>query len=96
MAFGLDAVVTIPGGDPVPTVAFWLPPVTVDHPTGADYRRAEAKRVICVPADDVPAVPRGTTIVMPEMDGMAPASWVVDETERIDSDHHRVIVTEAP
>lgn len=71
----------------------WLPPVTVDHPTGAgDYRRAEAKNVMAVPTDDVPELPRLTIITCAEQDGDDPIDWIVDETQQIDADHHRVLL----
>jgi len=70
----------------------WLPPVTVDYPTGQDYRRAEPKRLLALAASEVPQVPRGTLVVVAEEDGGPLVAWTVDETERIDFDHHRLLV----
>lgn len=92
-AFGLAAVVTLPDGEPVATRAMWLPSDTVNRPAGSDYRRAEVRRVLALPSDDVPQVPRGTVVSVPE--GGGSADWSVDEAERIDFDHHRVVVVPA-
>ena len=94
-AFGLAAVVTLPDGGPVATRAMWLPTDTVNRPAGSDYRRAEVWRVLALPSDDVPQVPRGTVVSVPESEGGESADWSVDEAERIDFDHHRVVVVPA-
>jgi len=92
-AFGIDdATVTPPGGPSVTAVVLWLPPVTVENPQAAEYRRAEARRVLALKVSEVPQVPRGTTIVVAEQTGLADATWSVDETERVDPDHWRVMV----
>jgi len=91
-AFGLPATVTPPGDSTVSAVALWLPPVTVENPSATEYRRAEARRVLALKISEVPQVPRGTVIVAPEMIGLADATWSVDETERVDPDHWRVMV----
>lgn len=95
-AFGVAATVTIPDGDPVETTILWQPPITEEYPTGSEYRRATPRRRMAIPLSDVPTVPRGTVILAPEVSGEAAAEWSVDETERVDSDHHRVIVTSVP
>lgn len=91
-AFGLDATVTVPSGSPVETVVFWLPPVTEDYPADATQRRAEPRRRLVVSAEDVPQVPRGTVILVPEFEGESAATWTVDASDRLDFDHHRVVV----
>lgn len=91
-AFGVAATVTLPDGDPVETRVLWQPPVTEEYPTGSDHRRATPRRRMSIGADDVPNVPRGTIINAAEVRGRAAADWKVDETERVDNDHHRVVV----
>lgn len=91
-AFSLAAVVTPPDGDPVETEAFWLPPTTVEVPVGAELRRAEERRVLVLPKSDVPQVPRGTIIAIPEYEGAATSEWRVDSMEGVHHDHHRVVV----
>jgi len=95
-AFGLPAVVTPPGGPSVETTAVWLPPVTVDHPIGQDLQRAEPKRVLALPyTPGVTSIPRGTVVVVPEMKDAAPASWKVDEVDRVNPDEWRMTVLPA-
>lgn len=94
-AFGLDAVVTIPDGDPVSATVFWLPPKTVEVPIGNDMVRAEERRVLVLSKSDVPQVPRLTSVVVAEYDGGDDATWTVDAVDRVDSDHIRVLVVPA-
>lgn len=91
-AFAVAATVTTPGGPAVQTRVIWLPPVTVENPSGAGLRRAEAKRVLAVPSADVPVVPRGTVVHAPAVEGGPATDWRVDEAERVDSDHYRALV----
>jgi hypothetical protein len=91
-AFGVPATVTVPSEDPVTTRALWLPPVTEVYPTGQDYRGAASRRMLALPISDVPEVPRGTVIAAPEQRGGSIVNWTVDETLRIDPDHHRLVV----
>ena len=95
-AFGVAATVTLPDGDPVVTRVLWQPPVTEDYPTGSEHRRATPKRRMAIPTSDVPHLPRLTLIVAAEVLGLTPLEWVVDETERVDNDHHRVVVLPVP
>jgi hypothetical protein len=94
-AFGLPAVVTPPGGDPVETVAVWLPPRTPEYPTGAEYRRAEPLRVLALPLAGLPQVPRGTVVTVAEYQGGTASDWKTDETDRLDFDHYRAVVVPA-
>lgn len=91
-AFGLAATVSPPGEPSVETTALWLPPVTVEAPSGSDFRRAEQKRVLALPLSGLPAVPRGTTVTVAEYEGAMPVDWKVDEAERVDFDHFRLLV----
>src|SRR5690349_19175419 len=91
-AFGAAATVTIPDGDPVETRIMWLPPITEDYPTGSDQRRAVPRRRMAIPLADVPRIPRGTIVLAPEVPGADDIRWAVDETDRVDGDHHRVVV----
>ncbi len=95
-AFGLPATVTLSGEDPIATTAVWLPPATEEVPTGNDIRRAEARRTLCIARVDVPQVPRGTIVVCAEEYGGDAVRWMVDGTERVDTDHRRVLVVLAP
>lgn len=95
-AFGVDATVTVPGRGPVDTTVFWLPSTTEDFPTGQTFARSEQRRVLVIPVVDVAEVPRLTLVSCAEADGMDPAEWRVEESERVDYDHHRAIVIRAP
>ena len=90
-AFGLTASVTLPSASAVSATVVWIPPVSVEYPQG-EYRRAEALRVLAVGVDEVPVVPRGTVINVAPYEGGDAADWLVDQSARVDSDHHRVVV----
>lgn len=79
----------------MPTRVIWLPPDTTALPSGSAMQRAEAQRVMAVPKADVAQVPRGTVIAAAEVPGGAVLNWKVDGFERVDPDHHRVIVVPA-
>jgi hypothetical protein len=91
-AFALDAVVTPPDQEAVETVAFWLPPTTIQPPTGSEFRRAELRRVLVLPLVGLPEVPRGTVVAVAEFDGGDVREWKIDEAERLDFDHYRAVV----
>ena len=88
---GTPATVTVPDGTPTSTRVIWLTPDTAEVPASG-YQRSEAKMVIAVPRDDVPAMPRGTIIASSPPMLAAPALWQVDGMETIRPDHHRVVV----
>jgi len=90
-AFSLPAVVTPPGGAAVETRALWLPPTTAESPA-TDHDRAEAMRVVALPLDGLPNVPRGTVIVVAAYAGGTALSWKVDAADRVDWDHYRALV----
>lgn len=94
-AFGVDAVVTPPGGPAVETRAIWLPPDTAQVPSGGDLRRVEPKRVLALPLVGLPEVPRGAVVTLPEFDGAESSDWKVDAAARVDFDHYRVVVMPA-
>jgi len=91
---GTPATVTVPEGTPVSTRVIWLTPETMEVPAGG-YQRSEAKVIVAVPRDDVPAIPRGTLIASAPPLLSAPALWQVDGMETIRPDHHRVVVVPA-
>ena len=94
-AFALEAVMTPPGGPAVEARAIWLPSTTVEYPTGSEYRRAEMRRVIALTLDGVSLIPRDTIVTAPEYSGAVAVDWKVDESERVDFDHWRVVVVPA-
>lgn len=94
-AFALDARVVPPDGPAVETRAFWLPPITEDYPTAGDQRRAEPRRRLVIPLDGVSQVPRGTVVTVPEYEGADASDWKVDEADRLDHDHYRLVVVPA-
>lgn len=95
-AFDIPATVTLLDGSSVETTVVWLLPSTEDHPHGVDIRRAEAKRILCLSKEDVPDVPRGLLVTVPEFDGGDDLVWMVDSIERIEFDHTRALVVPAP
>jgi len=88
---GTPATVTLPEGSPVSTRVIWLTPETAEVPAGG-YQRSEARMLVAIRRDDVPAMPRGTIIASSPPLLAAPALWQVDAMETIRPDHHRVVV----
>lgn len=95
-AFGLPAVVRVPDGSPVSTTIIWAPPQTDETPAGMDVRRAAERRILSISRADVPQVPRGTIVTVAEDEDGEAKTWRVDSMDHIDSDHHGVVVVEAP
>jgi len=93
--FGLDATVTPPGSSAVPTRAFWLPSVTAQGPAGREYQRAEQQRVLVIPIEGLPLMPRGTAVSVPEFEGGVVMDWKVDAADRLDFDHYRAVMVPA-
>ncbi len=91
---GAEAVVTVPDAEPVSTRIIWMTPTTELLPTGNE-QRADPRRVLAIRRDDVPSVPRGTTISVTEHLQNEPTLWTVDGILRIESDHVRAIVVPA-
>lgn len=92
-ALGLPAIVARPNADPVSTRVIWLTQTSPFVPGGFDLQRVEPRRVLAVPRDDVPDIPRGTLIQAAEhTDPATIKSWQVDGVEFHDVDHLRVIV----
>lgn len=78
------------------TTVFWLGPLSSEAPAGALSSRVERARVLVVPLEDVPEVPRQTQIQCAEYDGGELLDWVVDSTVGVDVDSRRVAVVPAP
>lgn len=97
-AFGVPAVVTRPAPEDVPidTSIVWVLPLTEDAPGGLELGRREWKRIAAVLRDEVPSVPLRTLIRAPEMLGGPVRRWRVDEVDRIEADHMRVLVVHDP
>jgi hypothetical protein len=96
-AFGFTAEVYLPGElTPVSSGAFWLSTQTSEQPVGEVFARAEGIRRLVIPVAAVGAVPRGTVVVCPEFEGEPAASWRVEQSTRVDFDHHRCTVIPNP
>lgn len=94
-AFGVPATVTPPGGDPVETRLIWLVS-TIEHPGGADLRRAEVRHLAAIPLTGLSdGIPRGTAVSAPEHAGGDVESWKVDTFLRLDVDFYRVVLVAA-
>lgn len=89
---GVPATVTVPGEDPVNTTIIWLTPAQEERPANADFPRRDVRRAMALRRDEVPALPRGTTVEVTEhLQGTA-STWVVDSMDALFQDHHRVTV----
>ena len=89
--FGLPATVTLPGEEPVVTVAIWLPPVSVVT-EGVMVQTDRPQPVLALPRADVPAVPRGTLIEVAESESGEVKAWLVESVLGLQVDEIRVIV----
>lgn len=96
-AFGVPATVTRPAPDdtPIETTGVWVPPLTVDSPSGLQTKRREPLRIFALPRADVPTVPTGTVIEAPEVLDGPVRTWRVDGFDRYEFDLTRVLVVPA-
>jgi hypothetical protein len=92
---GVPATVTPPGAPAVTTRVIWLTPLSVQSPVGASFTRTEAQRIVAIPRDDVPEVPRGTLLAVTEPFQSAPVAWKVDGIDEVRADHYRAVVIPA-
>lgn len=93
-AFGLPATLTPPGGLAVQLSVFWLPSLPVDY--RLEYRRSEQRRTLVIPTSGLAQLPaRGSVLAVAEQAGAAVTDWKVDEADRTDYDHYRVVVVPA-
>lgn len=91
-AFGIAATVRRSGEDPIETTAVWVPPIPQEMPLGGELHRQEPLRVIALPLDEVPTLPRGTLVDAAEAEGQTVQTWKVDGPERFEFDCVRVVV----
>jgi hypothetical protein len=90
-AFGISAVVTVPGASPVPTTVIWLAPVAIQT-EGVVSRTNDPLPVLSLPRSAVPTVARGTLIVAAEYAGGPAATWCVEAILGKTADEIRVVV----
>ena len=93
-AFGVSAVVTRPGLDPITTEVVWVPPSPDFAPEGMDFKALSMRKVLAIPRSTVPTCPRGTVVVVAEIDGGSAQSFTVDGIERQEPDHHRAVMVD--
>lgn len=92
-AFGVSATVTVPMGNPIETTAIWITEPRDDaQPVGTDLMRRSPRRILAIPRTALPALPRGSLIVVADAHGGVAQSWRVDGFERVDPQFFRVIV----
>lgn len=100
-AFGVPATVTRPapddtpittGADGQPLMVAWVNSSTDALPDGIDLQRAEHMKLLSISLHDVPAVPRHTVIVAPEIQGDADRTWQVESQLSRQFDEVRVLV----
>lgn len=91
-AFGVSAVVTRPGLDPITTEVVWVPAAPNFAPEGMDFQALSMRKVLAIPRATVPTLPTGTVVLVAEIDGGAPATFVVDAIDRHESDHIRAVM----
>lgn len=85
-----------PDNTPVNTTCVWMPPPLEEpRPVGTNFQRREPRRLLALPRNVLSTMPIGTTVVAPEAKGGANKTWRVDELDRVESDHWRVMVAVA-
>src|SRR5512134_1877608 len=89
---GVPAHVTPPAAASVLTRIIWADREAAAVPGEGTFQRSEPRRVMAIRRDDLDAVPRGTIVEVTEHLRDEPARWRVDSTQRIDSEHIRVVV----
>lgn len=99
--FGLPITVTRPDpyNDPVQTTGIWI---STDHmggglveprPYGTDFQRREPRRLLAVTRNDqLPTLPRGSSVVAPEYLGGPAKTWTVDGLEHVEADCWRALL----
>lgn len=94
--FGVPATVTLAGESAIETTVVWPPPATLEMPAPGEFSRREPQRVLALRRDEVPRVPRGTSILAPEQLGGDVQRWRVDGIDQVEVDLVRVIVVADP
>lgn len=92
---GVAATVTRPAPDntPVVTTGIWVNrPLEEERPYGTDFQARRPRLVMALPRSALSTMPRGTTVVAPEQQGGANKTWKVDELDRTETDHWRVVL----
>lgn len=89
---GVPATITPVNGTPVATAVIWISPLTAASPSGGPLTRRDPTKTAAVLISDVPALPRGSAIQAPELEGGPVLGWRVEEFESGDVDQYRVIV----
>lgn len=95
-AHGVPATVTPVDEAEIATRVIWVTPLSELEPAGGEFTRREPIRILAVRRSDVPRLPRGSRVVAPETSGDSDQVWRVDGTDRIEADHHRVLVVKGP
>lgn len=94
--FGVPATVTPPTEAAIETTVVWPPPSTLEMPAPGEFSRREPQRVMALRRDEVPRVPRGTSILAAEQLGGDVQRWRVDGIDQVEVDLVRVIVVLDP
>ena len=79
---------------PIETRGIWLVPETAGLPSGAEFQRKNGRRIMALRRDEVPEIPRKTTVTIAAdpLDEI----WMVDSVDTIDADHYRVTLVLRP
>ena len=96
-AHGLEATAELPDGTTVTGIRIiWLTTEAAAVPGAFDSQKVDPLRTLVIRRSDVPQVPRGTRITVPEVAGGDDKTWIVDSYERREADQHRCIVIRDP
>lgn len=89
-AFGVPVTVTPPDGGSVETTGFWVANAFNDiDPVGQDRQRRDPRRILVL---GLTSVLRGSAVLAPPPGGTTRLNWVVDNIDRQDGDHVRVLL----
>ena len=86
---GIPVTVTPLNDFPVEAKGIWLLPETEQLPSGSDFQRSNAKRIMAIRVDAVPGIPRKSTVTIAVPDDFDEV-WIVDGIPIIDTDHYHV------
>lgn len=83
---GVPIVITRPAPDdaPIETSGIWMVvPLDESRPVGVDFQRREPRQVLVIPRlATLPTLPRGTTLLAPELAGGVVKGWRVEGFEQ--------------
>lgn len=89
---GATVIRPAPANDPIAADGFWLPYISDTEPGGSGLQRRAMRKIFVLSRADVPTLPIGTRIMVPEELGEPVRSYEVEAIEYEDSEHYRAVL----